>query len=117
MSPEPSDPIELKDHSQAASRNPKAYEGTVRVEGVIDDVPVQRAAELVKCGELLDRHGRWAITEFGIECLAMYYPIRSDEVHDSDWLEHLSEKSWFSLDDGRDFSAVWKKAKEKWPAP
>lgn len=116
MSANQSEPIELKDHSGPAKRNAKAYSGTVRVEGRDDEVPVQKAAEYVKCGPILDRHGRWAITEFGIECLAMYYPINAKRVHESDWLKHLSEKSWFDADDRRDFVAVWNKAQAKWPA-
>lgn len=115
MSQTPSDPMNLKDHSQAARRNSKAYTGTVRVVALDDEVPVQTAAELVECGPILDRRGRWAITEFGIECLAMYYPINSDRVHESDWLQHLCEKTWFGPDDRRDFAALWTKAKEKWP--
>ncbi len=116
MSKAESDPVELKNHAAAARRNPSAYSGTVKVEGLPKEVSVKRAAEDVECGPILDRHGRWAITEYGIECLGLRYPIASNRVHENDWLRHLSQKTWFSVDDERDFVAIWNRAKERWPA-
>lgn len=56
----------------------------------------------------------WAVTDYGLECLATYYPIpaeRLGEVRDgmSDWLLHLAEKKWVA-DEFEDFVDAFKRA-------
>ena len=110
------DRIELSDHTDAALANPSAYEGVV-VCRELGDVPVtvKKAAEKIECGPILERQGRWAITEFGIECLSVYYPIFRDRIRETDWVKHISEKSWVTEDDKADLSEMLRRAKVKWP--
>ena len=107
--------IELDDHSNAARMNPTVYAGTIWVETSQKEMSIQKAAESVRCGPLQDRRGRWALTEYGIECLAQYYPIESSRVHEIDWLRQLSEKTWMSEQDKREFEDILKLAQAKWP--
>jgi hypothetical protein len=41
----------------------------------------------------------WAITDYGIECLTTYYPIRASRLRSEDWACHVGDKSWADYDE------------------
>lgn len=56
--------------------------------------------------DVIKRFGTWVVTEYGIECLATYYPIKKERLLENpnySRLQHLSEKVWVNQ---RDFRAA-----------
>lgn len=50
-------------------------------------------------------YGDWAVTGYGLESLASYYPIPRERLNEtrmgtnlSDWLLHMAEKEWVAID-------------------
>lgn len=37
---------------------------------------------------------QWAITTYGLECLATQYPIDAEQLLEPDWVDHMRGKSW-----------------------
>lgn len=105
---------ETADHSDAAKQFSRLYNGTI-FDFHGDEITIQEAAERVACGVIQRREGRWAITEFGIECLAMYYAIPSHRVHEYDWLEHMSQKTWMTEQDRADLETLLIFGRDRWP--
>ncbi|EOC7931163.1 hypothetical protein [Vibrio cholerae] len=60
-------------------------------------------------GRILFQQGCWVVTDFGIECTFTSYHISKDRLHETDWVEHVGEKTWVVKSD---FEAVYKKALE-----
>ncbi len=69
-------------------------------------------AEAIKwhdVGKIKQRFGTWVVTDWGIECLASYYPIEAKRLWEMDWTKHIAEKTWVVQ---KDFRAAYEAAKE-----
>ena len=58
--------------------------------------------------KIIERHGTWAVTEYGVECLASYYPIEAKRLGKGleegayyTWERHLRTKVWVNQADLR----------------
>ncbi|EJL7832921.1 TPA: hypothetical protein I7765_21465 [Vibrio vulnificus] len=60
-------------------------------------------------GKILFQQGVWVVTDFGIECEYTGYPISKERLYETDWVEHVGQKTWVVKSD---FEAVYKKALE-----
>lgn len=49
-------------------------------------------------GPVIEIPNRWAITTYGIEYLDHFYIISYDQLEESDWSRHMSEKVWVEMD-------------------
>lgn len=100
------------DHAECAKRNPAPYQGTVtrpqtsQAEG--KTCSVVEAATYYDLPELIDRVGDWAISNEGIHCLYINYFIAKSRFGESDWVEHVTEKTWVN---NSDFVTIFSKAK------
>ena len=66
----------------------------------IVQVRVFVAAKQNELSPICYRFGSWAVTTYGIESLADYYPIPKRLLHHAQhWAEHLSKQSWVCLED------------------
>ena len=56
--------------------------------------------------EVYSRHGDWAISDYGLECLVSFYPIEASRLWEGDgfygWPRHMSEKCWVNMADFRE---------------
>src|SRR5438105_3695690 len=51
---------------------------------------------------IVRRFGTWAVTEYGVECLAHYYPIRKERLWQAyPWERHMATKRWVVQEDLR----------------
>lgn len=107
-------PEELIDYSNPAQSKTRVYNGTLELLGG-EAVIVQEAAERSRCGEFTERTGRWAITSFGVECLATDYSIAHWHVHEK-WLDQLRPKKWVTDQDATDLTTILRLARKRWPA-
>ena len=65
----------MVDHvANSKNDNSGIYEGKVKVSGN-KIASVAAAANMYKLGKIIKRFDQWAITEYGLECLVLYYPI------------------------------------------
>lgn len=68
-----------------------------------------RWAEIMDIGRpILYRAGVWVVTEFGVECLILPYPIAKERLNTQDWVEHVSDKTWVNR---ADFQSAFNEAK------
>ena len=75
-----------------------ARDGWVRA-GIVH-VRVFVAAKQNELSPICYRFGSWAVTTYGIESLADYYPIPKRLLyHEQHWAEHLSKQNWVCLED------------------
>ncbi len=63
---------------------------------------IRRARRRYDTHPVLEQHGSWAVTTYGLECLLHPYWIEWNRVNDEDWEEHLSAKGWVWPLDFRD---------------
>lgn len=55
---------------------------------------------------IIRRFNSWAVTTYGVECLAEYYPIEADRLGDMGWSDHLAEKNWMTAAMLRELNAA-----------
>ena len=90
----------MTNHMHVASHYPDAYEGRINYNGrELSIVEIATARELPP---ILKRYGDWVVTTQGIECLTVNYPIGKGRLEETDWFEHMGEKSWVNMNDFRD---------------
>lgn len=59
-----------------------------------NEVSLADACRLVEADPIIKRFGTWAVTEYGVECLATYYAIEKDRLEEQDWERHVNGKAW-----------------------
>jgi len=52
-------------------------------------------------GTVVERHGTWAVTDWGLASLQTSYHIPAERLHTSDWCDHMAEKRWVVAADFR----------------
>lgn len=60
---------------------------------------VPEAARIFDLDPILERHGTWAVTDYGLECLVWPYAIEADRLGEPDWLAHMRGKTWVNMGD------------------
>lgn len=65
---------------------------------------VEEAIERFDLSPIVQRFGTWAVTSYGVECLAARYYIEKDRLWEDEdirhgWLDHMCEKPWVVLGD------------------
>ena len=60
---------------------------------------VLSAAEQSISEKIVAVFGGWAVTTNGIECLSHGYQIAGHRLHETNWEEHLRQKSWVVIGD------------------
>lgn len=73
--------------------HPDDHDFEERVANGVDSYPV-----------IITQVGRWAITEYGLECLTELYHINANALFQDHWIEHMGGKNW--VDDLEDFTAA-----------
>lgn len=99
----------MKNHAEYAKQNPSAYEGQVLVPGE-GPVSVVEVANRHDMAPIIKRFEQWAITEDGLECLLLSYPISKKRFNESGrgWVAQIKEKTWA---DAADFERAFAEAK------
>ena len=64
----------------------------------LSDAILARARRQDISGEIFAVFGDWAVTDYGLECLATYYPIHRSRLNEN-WIEHMAEKDWIEMED------------------
>lgn len=71
---------------------------------------VARAQQYFDVGKVVQTFGTWAVTDYGVECLVTYYPIKKRDLFkgepDYGWLRAMAHKSWVNLADFADCLAA-----------
>jgi hypothetical protein len=67
------------------------------IEDLEDPETLARVMRRYDVSPIVRRFGAWAVTTYGIESLTSYYPIELSRVDESDWLKHMSEKTWVDI--------------------
>ena len=102
-----------KKHDNFSTKNPQPYKGTVVKPGTAQadgiTCSIQEAANYLDIPEIIERYGSWAICADGVYSLYTKYFVEKSRFDESDWVEHLSEKTWINIDD---FKNAFTKAKE-----
>lgn len=62
--------------------------------GYLWDADIERATREYELSPVLERHGTWAVTLFGVECLTDAYWVEYDRLGESDWPDHMRMKGW-----------------------
>lgn len=67
-------------------------------------VSLAEAMKRFDTGKIVRRFGSWAVTDYGVECLATYYPIRAERLWEGQgwhpWERQLGTRQWLeSADD------------------
>lgn len=70
---------------------------------------LEKAIKFYDISPVVKRFGAWVVTTYGIECLDHYYPIETSRVNETDWVDHMSEKTWVTIPD---FAAALDYAKQ-----
>ncbi|MCC5645668.1 TIR domain-containing protein [Nostoc sp. CHAB 5824] len=81
----------------------------VNVEDSLQSITVEDAIRRFDVSPIVKRFGTWAVTTYGVECLATYYPIEIERVDETDWLDHMRGKTWTNI---IDFSEALSYARE-----
>ncbi len=75
--------------------------------GSDEEVSFGAAVLRYEVGRVVARYGLWVVTDYGIECLGLSYPIEAERLDEQDWLERMAEKNWV---DAVDFAAAYQHA-------
>lgn len=95
-------------HAKCALVFPEPYRGKVRDPREAEsEVTVIEAATYFGLPPLLVRIGDWAISHDGVHCLVVRYTITKDRFGKTDWVAHVTEKTWVNPSD---FTAVFELA-------
>lgn len=70
---------------------------------------LRQAIAYFQVGEIVDRVGQWAVTDYGLECLVTDYAIEWQRLHDATWIDHMRVKKWVVIDE---FAAALKLARD-----
>lgn len=97
-------------HAKCPLITPEPYEGNVEKAGSPEGEQwtVIEAATYLDLPPLILRIGGWAISREGIHSLVIDYNIVKERFDESDWIEHVTEKTWVNE---RDFSSIFRLAK------
>jgi hypothetical protein len=93
-------PLTLKERLAETTDNGPAVEQYREPEYTLTVEEAMRRHDL---SPIIRRFGTWAVTTYGIECLAAYYPIERKRLHENKeiggWVKHLYGKRWVILGD------------------
>jgi hypothetical protein len=67
-----------------------------------DRALLNRAARAYDLHPVIKQFGTWAVTEYGLECLARYYPIAMEQLYEDGaegWPLHMAGKKWVEMCD------------------
>ena len=91
------------DHEKYAAQTPKPYEGKVTKPGTPhgdeERCSVVEAANYHNLPPILARFGDWVICKDGVHCLYTRYHVAKTRLHESDWVDHMSRKTWVNPQD------------------
>lgn len=62
-------------------------------------VTVEEAIHRFDVSPIIKRFGTWAVTTYGLECLAIQYEIELERVDEEDWIDHMRRKTWVNMAD------------------
>ena len=100
-------------HEECAKKTPGPYQGKVTKPGTAQadgqKCSVVEAANCFDSPPILARFGDWAICKDGLNCLYINYHVAKTRFHESDWIEHVTEKPWVNP---KDFIKAFETAKE-----
>lgn len=98
-------------HEDQKKLYPDAYKGEVARPGTAqasnETCSVAEAASYYNLPPILERYGDWVICNDGIFCLYVKYHIAKDRFHETDWVSHVTEKTWVN---SPDFIAAFQRA-------
>jgi hypothetical protein len=57
-------------------------------------ITLEEAIERYEVCPVIERFGIWAVTDYGLECLALQYFIEKDRLKEPDWIDHIRGKTW-----------------------
>lgn len=78
--------------------------------GYLWDEGIELATLRYDLSPVLERHGTWAVTLYGVECLTHPYWIEFDRLREPDWIDHMRSKPWAVWPD---FVAAFESAKRR----
>lgn len=81
-----------------ALENPDLYSKSIDLGNDNVKYIIQMADGLVD-GKILAVYGVFAVTTRGIECLSHSYQIDKSQLNETDWIDHMSEKTWVNIND------------------
>lgn len=64
-----------------------------------EDAAFRENVRRLDVSPILDQFRSWAVTTYGVECLAEYYPIPKQDLHDPEWPLHMAAKGWVQMYD------------------
>lgn len=67
--------------------------------GYLWDADIERATRNWEMAPVVERHGQWAVTLYGVECVERGYFFPYDRVNELDWVEHMAKKAWCNMFD------------------
>ncbi len=76
---------------------PQPYEGKIEMNG--KEYSIAERATAMELPPILYRCEDWVLTTEGIDCLTHRYWIAKNRFDESDWVEHMREKTWVKEDD------------------
>jgi hypothetical protein len=62
------------------------------------EIPVSEAVRLFEVSKIINRFDQWAVTEYGLECLAHQYSIPIDRLGEQDWVLLMRDKRWVNVE-------------------
>lgn len=96
-----------------SSRFARDYEMENLEEVIIGDasqnITVEEAMRRFEVSPIVKRFGTWAVTTYGVECLANNYFFEMERADEEDWLNHMQDKTWIIMSD---FSSALSYARE-----
>ncbi len=100
-------------HEVHAKQNPGPYKGEITRPGTPQAegqrCSVAEAANYYNLPPILARFGDWVICEDGLNCLYVRYHIAKSRFGESNWIEHVTEKTWVNH---QDFISAFEDAKK-----
>ncbi|MFZ2630814.1 MAG: hypothetical protein WA081_16840 [Desulfosalsimonadaceae bacterium] len=100
-------------HAKCALITPEPYQGTVTRAGTPQAEgktwSVIEGATYYDLPPLIIRRGDWVVCRDGIHCLYVKYHVAKERFGETDWIEHVTEKTWV---DRGDFTCIFETAKD-----
>jgi hypothetical protein len=62
-------------------------------------ITLEEAIKTFNLSRIVQRFGTWAVTDYGVECLAYEYFIEKHRLKESDWIDHMKTKNWVNIYD------------------
>lgn len=89
----------MTNHAKVAFYFPDAYKGKVTYHQ--EEMTIIEIATLLKFPPIFQRYGDWAVTAEGVQCLTTQYDVDLGRIDEQDWVRHMEEKMWVSIEDFR----------------